>query len=124
MPALFFGLEVGLLDRFGLGFSAARCVECGGELRTDERALLLPLEPEMIDLDWQEAREVALDESDLERQAEEEAAEAVESMRAKGYRLVTRLEDGDGVFVREDGLELDGTMYGSALNVPHWRWFR
>jgi len=40
-------------------------------LRTDDRALLLPLERAMIDVDWQEAQETTLEEADLERQGEE-----------------------------------------------------
>ena len=40
-------------------------------LRTDERSLLLPLEPEMIEADWQKAQEASLGEDDLEREAEE-----------------------------------------------------
>ena len=40
-------------------------------LRTDERSLLLPLDPEMLDVDWQAAEESGLAEADLERQAEE-----------------------------------------------------
>jgi hypothetical protein len=40
-------------------------------LRTDEKALLLPLDEAMIDVDWQEAEETALQEADLERQAED-----------------------------------------------------
>ena len=40
-------------------------------LRTEEKALLLPLDKKMIDVDWQEAEEVAFEEDDLERQGEE-----------------------------------------------------
>jgi hypothetical protein len=36
-------------------------------LRTEEKALLLALDSEMIDVDWQQAEEVALDEADLDR---------------------------------------------------------
>ena len=37
----------------------------------------------------------------LEAQAESESAETIAKMKAKGYRLATRLETGEGVFVRE-----------------------
>ncbi len=40
-------------------------------LRTDETSLLLPLDPKMIDVDWQKAEETALTEADLEREGEE-----------------------------------------------------
>ena len=42
-------------------------------LRTEERSLLLPLDEEMIDVDWEDADAITLDESDLERQPEEVA---------------------------------------------------
>lgn len=38
----------------------------------------------------------------LEALVEHESAETIAKMRAKGYRLVTRLDSGEGVFVRED----------------------
>ncbi len=40
-------------------------------LRTDEETLLLPLDPERIDLDWEEAEAIGLEEADLEREPEE-----------------------------------------------------
>ena len=40
--------------------------------------------------------------SALEAVAEKEAASTVAKMRGKGYHLVTRLESGEGVFVRDD----------------------
>jgi putative heme iron utilization protein len=39
---------------------------------------------------------------ELARYAEREAGETIAKMRAKGFRLVTRLESGEGVFVRDD----------------------
>ena len=41
---------------------------------------------------------------ELARYAEREAETAIAKMREKGYRLVTRLETGEGVFVRDDDL--------------------
>jgi len=38
----------------------------------------------------------------LQDLVEQESAETMARMRAKGYRLVTRLETGEGVFVRDD----------------------
>jgi hypothetical protein len=40
----------------------------------------------------------------LTRQAEGEAEEVIARMGSRGYKLLTRLETGEGVFVREDGL--------------------
>jgi hypothetical protein len=53
------------------------------------------------------AREIALAEGAsprkrLEARAERESAETIAKMKAKGYRLVTRLDSGEGVFVRDD----------------------
>ena len=39
---------------------------------------------------------------ELSRYADREAEATIAKMRAKGYRLVTRLESGEGVFVRDD----------------------
>ena len=38
----------------------------------------------------------------LEKAAESESADAIAKMQARGYRLVTRLETGEGVFVRDE----------------------
>jgi hypothetical protein len=38
----------------------------------------------------------------LEKLVERESADAIAKMRAKGYRLVTRLDTGEGVFVRDE----------------------
>jgi hypothetical protein len=40
--------------------------------------------------------------SDLEAVAERESAVTIAKMQRKGFELVTRLESGEGVFVRED----------------------
>ena len=40
----------------------------------------------------------------LARQADKEAEEVVSKMNSRGYKLLTRLDTGEGVFVREDGL--------------------
>ena len=39
---------------------------------------------------------------DIHTLAERESAETIAKMRAKGYKLATRLDGGEGVFVRED----------------------
>ena len=39
--------------------------------------------------------------TELEREADRAGADTVAKMRAKGYRLVTRLDSGEGIFVRE-----------------------
>lgn len=41
---------------------------------------------------------------ELSRYAEQEAEAVIAKMHEKGYRLVTRLETGEGVFVRDDDL--------------------
>jgi hypothetical protein len=38
---------------------------------------------------------------EIEAAFDAEAADAIKKMRAKGYRLVTRLETGEGIFVRD-----------------------
>jgi hypothetical protein len=40
--------------------------------------------------------------AELRALVERESADAIAKMRAKGYKLVSRLESGEGVFVRED----------------------
>jgi hypothetical protein len=44
------------------------------------------------------------EQAELAQAADKEALEVIARMRTKGYRLITRLENGEGVFVREDGL--------------------
>ncbi len=39
---------------------------------------------------------------ELSRFADREAEETISRMQSKGYRLVTRLDSGEGVFVRDD----------------------
>lgn len=66
------------------------------------------------------AREIARAKGDsraaLETVAEREAAPAVARMRKRGFQLVTRLESGEGVFVRDDDnvslhVQLPGALY-------------
>lgn len=49
---------------------------------------------------------------ELARFADGEAEETIAKMRAKGYRLVTRLEGGEGVFVKDDD------MVGLHVQIP------
>ncbi|MHC4992912.1 MAG: hypothetical protein ACYTGC_18215 [Planctomycetota bacterium] len=52
------------------------------------------------------------DRAALEKLVEAESAELVARMRDKGYRLVTRLDGGEGVFVR------DSDVIGLHVQLP------
>jgi hypothetical protein len=53
--------------------------------------------------------------AELEKLVDHESADAVAKMRAKGYRLVTRLESGEGVFVRDQDVVALHVQLPSAL---------
>jgi hypothetical protein len=50
--------------------------------------------------------------AELEAFAEREAEETIRRMQARGWRLVTRLDTGEGVFVRDD------EMVGLHIQLP------
>ncbi len=74
-------------------------------LRTEETASLLPLDSEMIDVDWQEAEQITLEEADLDREGEhglacgELPAAAGKPKSYAGWRrdLATRLYRGSSL---------------------------
>jgi hypothetical protein len=62
----------------------------------------------------------------MEKKAEEEARYEIERQREKGWKLVTRLETGEGVFVRDDDvvglhIQLPSALYRRLDVEAHHR---
>jgi hypothetical protein len=113
VPQVFLPLRdepAGMLYRPGLlGLARVSFVDRKSRetLRTDEEALLLPLDEEMIDVDWLQAEEVALGESDLEREPEEGVAWAeLAAMAAKPGSYSGWEKELGNMLYRNRGLEL------------------